>query len=67
MFANLGPLIGRALKRYGFHASGEALTIGAIAMGAVCIIGGVLAFREARRSAAQHVAELTGVSNGTED
>src|SRR3954451_9968941 len=67
MFANLGPLIGRALKRYGFHASAEALTIGAIALGAVCIIGGILAYREARRSAAQHVAELTVVSTGSDD
>src|SRR3954465_6052458 len=62
MLANLGPLLGRALKRYGFHASGEALTIGAIALGAVCIIGGVLAYRQARRAAAKHVAELSGVS-----
>jgi|SRR3954454_23818034 hypothetical protein len=60
--ANLGPLLGRALKRYGFHATGEALAIGAIALGAVCIIGGVIAYRDARRSAAKHVAELTGVS-----
>jgi hypothetical protein len=38
----------------------EALTIGASVMGAICIIGGVIAYREARRSAARHVAELTG-------
>ena len=60
MFANLGPLLGRAFKHYGFHASREALTVGAIAMGAVCIMAGVWAYRQARRSAAQHVAELTG-------
>ena len=60
MFANLGPLLGRALKQYGFHASGKALTIGATAMGAICIVAGVWAYRQARRSAAEHVAELTG-------
>ena len=59
MIANLGPLLGRELKHYGFHASGRTLTLAAIALGALCIIGGVLAYREARRSAAQHVADLT--------
>jgi hypothetical protein len=59
VIANLGPLIGWVLKHYGFHASAEALSIGAIGMGAICIVGGVLAYRDARRSAARHVAELT--------
>ena len=60
IIANLGPLLARTLKHYGFHASAEALTIGAIVAGAICIVGGVLAYREARRTAARDVAELTG-------
>ena len=68
MIANLGPLLGRALLHYGFHASGNTLTLGAIALGALCIIGGVLAYRDARRSAAQHVADLTtGVGASIDD
>lgn len=59
MCANVGPLLGRALKYYGFHASANTLAVGATALGALCVVGGVLAYREARRSAAQHVTELT--------
>lgn len=67
MIANLGPLLGRALKHYGLHASANALAVGATALGALCVVGGVWAYREARRAAAQHVTELTtglsGASN----
>lgn len=58
--ANLGPLLGRALKHYGFHASEKVVTVGAIAIGAICIVGGVIAYRGARRTAARDFAELTG-------
>ena len=59
-FANLGPLLGRVLERRDFHASAEALTLGTIAIGAACLVGGLIAYREARRSVARHVAELKG-------
>ena len=60
VLANLGPLIVRALKHFGFHASKMTLTVGTIAVGALCVVGGLMAYREARRTAARHLAELTG-------
>lgn len=58
--ANLGPLLGHIFRHYGVHAGRTSLTIGALALCAVCVVGGVMAYRDARRSAARHVAELTG-------
>jgi|SRR4051812_31243795 hypothetical protein len=57
---NLGPLLVGALKHYGFHASREVLTIGVVLLGAMCLIGAVIAYREARRSVERHIADLAG-------
>ena len=57
---NVGPLLVRALRHYGFHPSQELLTIGVVLVGAVCVVGAVIAYRQARRSVARHIAELAG-------
>ncbi len=56
--ANLGPLAGRLLVHRGFHASGEALSIGALVMAALCLVGGAVAFVQTRKQVAKDLADL---------
>ena len=56
----LESLLLRTLKNEGIHLTKKALTLGAVGMGGFCILGAIIAYRHAKRSAGRHVAELTG-------
>lgn len=55
----LAPNLGRIAKWLGFKATYDIGVFVAVAMTFVCIVGGVLAYRQARAQAARDLRELT--------
>ena len=54
----VGPHLGRIANMLGFKASRPSLLYGTIAMGAICIVGAIASYRNAKATAARDVAEL---------
>ena len=55
----LGPNIGRIADTLGFKATHEIALYGTIFMGLVCVVGAIISYKSARKTAARDLEELT--------
>lgn len=55
----LGLNLEKIARALGFKATREIALYGTILMGIICIVGAIISYRSAKKSAEQHIAELT--------